>query len=477
MIAFHDKIKTTSSVPAGTDFPPLLWSDSGSRKARSPNPILHFACCNGASLVRIQAKESQTVDFSKIPNLFSNEAILRMTLSTTKSPFVTLAHITILAALFLFSGTVCIMAQSNSKDAPDVLVLSNGDTLHGKLVDEVGGTITFHTDAFGDVAVSWDKIKELHAAGNFTVLDKNVKRGSKRHKAEVPAGAIDVADGNVTVHSTNPPPPIPVKNAEYIVDAQTLDKQLNHEPNLLSGWNGAATAGATLVQATQNQYTVSGALGLVRAVPTVTWLNPRNRTSFGLSGSYGKITQPAYTSNGVVVAPVVTKSAIFHLEGERDQYVSQHFFALAQTAFDHNFAQNLQLQQIYGGGMGWTIFSTPRHSADLKATLQYEKQQFISSPDSGNQNLIGSTFSANYLLKTRLFSYAQSLGFIPAYNAPRDYSATETDTIAFPAYKNLAFSLGTIDSYLNDSPVSVPPTKRNSFQFTMGLTYAIKSKY
>jgi hypothetical protein len=34
-----------------------------------------------------------------------------------------------------------------------------------------------------------------------------------------------------------------------------------------------------------------------------------------------------------------------------------------------------------------------------------------------------------------------------------------------------------MDSYLNDPPVSLPPTKRNSFQFTMGLTYAIKSKY
>ena len=47
----------------------------------------------------------------------------------------------------------------------------------------------------------------------------------------------------------------------------------------------------------------------------------------------------------------------------------------------------------------------------------------------------------------------------------------------FPAYKNLSFSVGTLDSFLNDPPVSLPPTKTNSFQFTMGLTYAIKSKY
>jgi hypothetical protein len=39
-----------------------------------------------------------------------------------------------------------------------------------------------------------------------------------------------------------------------------------------------------------------------------------------------------------------------------------------------------------------------------------------------------------------------------------------------------------MDSYLNDPPVQAPPltqppTKRNSFQFTMGLTYAFKSTY
>ena len=77
------------------------------------------------------------------------------------------------------------------------------------------------------------------------------------------------------------------------MDSATLDKQLNHEPGFFTGWNGAATAGATLVSATQNQYTVSGSVGLVRVVPTVPWLDPRNRTSADFSGSFGKITQPA----------------------------------------------------------------------------------------------------------------------------------------------------------------------------------------
>jgi hypothetical protein len=234
----------------------------------------------------------------------------------------------------------------------------------------------------------------------------------------------------------------------------------------------------SIVTATQNQYTFSGGVGLVRVVPTVSWLATRNRTSIDFTGSFGKITQPAYTDplTGTVVPAVVTKSAIYHADAERDQYFSPRLFALAQTAFDHNYGQDLDLQQIYGGGVGWTFLKRPHDEADLKGTIQYAKQQFISG-SLANQNLIGSTISLAYVLHQKLVTYTQELAYIPAFNNPHAYSANETNTLAFPAYRSFSFSLGTLDSYLNNPPDSLPPTKRNSFQFTMGLTYAMKSRY
>ena len=347
-------------------------------------------------------------------------------------------------------------------------MLSNGDTLHGKLVKVGGGKLTFHTDSLGDVDITWDHIKEVHAAEQFGVLQKGVKLSHKNAITQIPTGSIDVADHVVTIHEESAPATVPVSNTAYVVDAATLQKQIHGEPSFFKAWNGAATAGATLVQATQNQYTVSGALSLVRLVPTVNWLDPRNRTMADLVGSYGKITQPGVPT---------TKSAIYHIDAERDQYFSPRMYVLAQTAFDHNFAQNLQLQQIYGGGVGWTMFSTPRQEGDVKGTVQYERQQFIAGTTGTTEDLIGSTFAFSYILHTKPFTYTQELAYVPAYNVPRAYSANETNTLAFMAYKNFGFSIGTIDSYLNNPPSTVPPTKRNSFQFTMGLTYAIKSKY
>jgi hypothetical protein len=374
--------------------------------------------------------------------------------------------------------------------APDVLILSNGDTLHGKFVSETGGKVTFHNDPLGDVNLSWDKIKELHVAGKFGVINQPIATRGKKGVVQFPVGTFDVADQKLTVRPENAPAPasIPVAKAQFIMDSATLDKQINHEPGFFAGWNGAATAGATLVSATNNQYTFTGAVNLVRTMPTAAWLDPRNKTLFAFNESYGKITQPAYSypatppaTGYIPVAAVVTKLSITHFGAERDEYFSPRVYVLAQAAFDHNYSQDLQLQQVYGGGLGWTVVKSPKQELDLKGTVQYEKQQFIPNTGSVSQNLIGSTFAANYILHLKLLTYTQTLSFIPAYNQFSAYSATETDTVAFPTYKNFSFSVGTLDSYLNDAPFvgtsSTPPTKPNSFQFTMGLTYAIKSKY
>jgi hypothetical protein len=378
------------------------------------------------------------------------------------------------------AGTDAAAAKDAKKAPPDVITFTNGDQLSGTFVREVGGTVTFHSDIVGDINVTWDKIKELHTESKLAILDKSVT--PERHKLppNVPQGTISVADNMITVHPDNGVliEPMPVKSAQYIVDQATLTKELIGKPGFFEGWNGAATAGATIVEATQKQYTFNGAVTLARVVPTVTWLNPSNRTTIDFTGSYGKITQPAYVSEGVFYPATDTKSAIYHADAERDEYFSPRVYALAQTSFDHNYSQGLDLQQIYGGGIGWTILKQPKQELDVKATIQYEKQTFINATDGVNQNLIGSTFAGVYLLHMpRGIVFNQQVAYIPAYNNFNAYSATETDTVAFPMYKKLSFSVGTIDSYLNNPPPAVPPTQRNSFQFTFGATYLFKSTY
>lgn len=373
------------------------------------------------------------------------------------------------------------MFAADDKAAPDVIVFTNGDQLSGKFVSAIGDTVNFHSDVLGDISVEWSKIKELRTGQKVAVIEKNVQIKDHQIPANLPIGTVSVADQQITVQSaTNATiSPIPLKNAQYIIDETTLHKQMVGHPSFTQAWNGAATFGLTLVQATQNQYSFTGGVALARVVPTVSWLDPRNRTTLNYAQSYGKITDPSYTdANGNFVPSSFTKSSIFHADAERDQYVSPRFYFLGQVAFDHNYSQSLDLQQIYGGGIGYTIVKTPIQELDVKATVQYERQAFFNTTTDQNQNLIGSTFGGYYTLHLpKSIVFTQQLLYIPAWNNTRAYSFAENDAVVFPAYKNLGFQLGTLDTYLNNVPLTLPPTKRNSFQFTAGVTYAFKSAY
>ena len=50
-----------------------------------------------------------------------------------------------------------------AKPAPDVIVFTNGDQLTGTLERATGDSFVFKSDVVGEVTVSADKIKELHA--------------------------------------------------------------------------------------------------------------------------------------------------------------------------------------------------------------------------------------------------------------------------------------------------------------------------
>lgn len=412
--------------------------------------------------------------FCPFPALFRLPRDLRRVLSAALLFFLTASS---------YAGahaTAAAGKKSEAKSAPDILVFVNGDRLSGKLVRAVGSDVVFHSDIVGDLTVKWDKIKELHTQTRLAVLEGSVFSWHRQLSDGIPEGTLSVANQLITVHPISGPAiaPIPLKRAPYIVDETTLKKQIAGHPGIFAGWNGALTAGATIVQASEDQYTFTGSVSLSRSTPTVTWLDTQTRSSLDFSGSFGKIIQPAYSSDGVMTPASASKSSIYHADAERDGYFSPRFYVLAQTTFDHNFAQDLDLQQIYGGGIGWTAIKSPTEELDLKSTLQYEGQTFIAATADEDQNLIGSTLNGSWAAKLPYkVQFKQQVSWIPAYNNPYAYSAGETDSLTMPFLKKVAFSIGSNDSYLNDPPPASPPTRRNSLEFTTGLSYAVKSKY
>ncbi|HLJ15737.1 MAG TPA: DUF481 domain-containing protein [Bryobacteraceae bacterium] len=365
-----------------------------------------------------------------------------------------------------FSAVSGLLAQekSGAKPEPDVLIFMDGEKLIGHLESSTGSTVKFKSDMAGEVTVAWKKVKELHTSEKFAVIPKNVKLRRKGETPNIPQGTVTATNQKVEVSPAagQPSRTVPLGDTAYIVDEPSFQNAMEYSPNLFEDWRGAITAGASLVEATQNSRTFTGALNLVRAIPSENWLNPRNRTAVDLTVSYGEVTQPN--------TPALLTS-IYHADAERDEYFTgSPVFAFLEAAFDHNYSQGLDLEQMYGGGIGWTVIKNAAEVLDLKGSMTYINQQFATSAE--NQSLIGSVFSEHYNRKLRRsMVFDEQLSVAPAWNNTNAYSATGGATLAMPVFKRLSLSFATLDTFLNNPS---PGFKKNSFQTTLGVTYTLQ---
>lgn len=365
--------------------------------------------------------------------------------------------------------------EKSATSTPDVIVFNNGDQLTGKFERGVGDSILFKSDAVGEVTIPMSKVKELKSSSNFVVLRKD----EKVTRTPKPAEAITVENGSVT--QTTPSgnaETIPSKNVGYIIDGTTYDKELNGHPGFFRGWDGAVTGGATVLQSTSYGQTYTAALNLFRDIPSVAYLPPRTRTTFNLLETYGKLTQPV-VPNPTNLPVSAAKTSIFHTDFEHDKYLSPRFYILGGLSYDHNFAQGLNFQQIYGVGAGYTVLKSAVQQFDVKADIHYEQQKYIQPvqpappaaqlPLTPDQNLIGSTFGEAY--KRALpgkIQLTHSGTYIQSWNNTNAWSAIGSLGLALPVYHRFSLSVNLLDNYLNNPAFGY---NKNSLQFVTGVTY------
>ncbi len=379
-----------------------------------------------------------------------------------------------LLVLSLISGallqlTVTGWAQgSAAKPAPDVIVFTNGDQLTGTLERATGDSFVFKSDVVGEVTVSADKIKELHAGGKFVAL----KKGEKITRTSKQPGTVTYSDNALTMAATTSSAVevVPVKDLAFLIDSVAYDKEVTSNPGIWYGWHGSLAGGITLVESTQNGQTYNAAVNLVRLIPSVSFLPPRTRSTINVLETYGKITQPVIPQTVPPSPDTVAKTNIFHADAEHDKYFTARVYGLVGLSFDHNYAQGLNLQQIYGAGLGWTVVQTPVQEFDVKADVHYERQNF--QPPTLSTNLVGSSFTELYRrnLPAKII-FTESGTFIPAWNDFSAYSAIFAAGLQLPTYKRFSLNINVLDNYLNQPAVGY---KSNSLQFVTGVLYTLK---
>lgn len=365
--------------------------------------------------------------------------------------------------VFLVIGQMAV-AQTpapTGKSDPDVLIFVDGERLIGHLEKSVGDSVTFKSDMAGEVTVEWSKVKEIHSAQKFAVVKKNTKL-RWRQKMDIPQGTIAVADQKIAVGTAQAPAPetIPLSDVGEVIDEETFENAVLRRPGLFEDWKGSATLGISLVNGTQSSQSYTSAISLERTLPTETWMDPSSRTILNFNSAYGQLTQPA--------TPLV-KTSLYNGSAERDEYFRPRVYGFASASFDHDYSQGLDLQQTYGGGVGWTALKRSNGELDLKGELTFVNQQFFAA--ASNEKLLGSIFSESYSRTFRKkIVFREQISLNPAWTYLHAYTGNGNINLTVPVMKRMGVTVSTADQYLNDPS---PGFKKNSYQFSTGLTYTI----
>ena len=370
------------------------------------------------------------------------------------------------AVIFLgvvFSGPAGLRAQGTAKAEPDTVVYADGEKLVGHFEGLIGGAAKFKSDTVGEITIDLSKLQELHSSQRFAVIRKGVKLAKGETDGQILRGTISIVNQSVQIDPGNglPTQTLPVGEVGDIIDEAAFLKAFQ-KASFFHDWKGSIAAGASLVEATQNSVSVNTAVNLIRVKPPAdeTWLPPTNRTLVDFSDAYGTVRQPN--------TPTV-ETSIFHAGAERDEYFSSTVYAFGLVSFDHNFSQGLDLQQTYGGGVGWTVIKDAKQTLDLKGSVNYERQTFQVASE--GHSLANSIFAEEY---TRTFvhgiAFKEQLSASPAWTDFVAYSTYASVGVVIPVYKRFGFNVNAIDSFLNDPP---PAFKKNSVQVTTGITYTL----
>jgi Protein of unknown function, DUF481 len=373
-------------------------------------------------------------------------------------------------------------ATKKEPEIKEELILKNGDRLTGQLLNSTGTEIKFKSDLAGEVTVKWENVKELKSGREFAVVPKDVR--DARDSALVPQGTIKIGEKAILVsplpevkpeHAAAPVGEVAKPGAAKtvapaakeiltpqiadVVDDATYQKEIHKKIGFKSGWDGHITTGTSMIYSTQNSYLFQVDTALKRSVPTVSWLDPKLRTTINFTLSAGKTTQPGTET---------TITNIYHVDAERDEYFSKKGYYLQAFSLDHNFSQGLILQQNYGFGIGATLFKKKESEFDVTADLHYESQQFnaTANVEQLSLHLIGDTLTEKYTRTWGKVHFDEKLLADIAWNNASAFSASGTSSVRMDIYKKLAFSVSTIDNFLNNPQVGY---KKNSFQITTGF--------
>lgn len=328
----------------------------------------------------------------------------------------------------------------------DQVILKNGDRVTGEVLSKTGETLTLKSQHFGTISVKWEEVREIATDEPVTV----VLSGGDSVKAPVATKDSQV------IFDTPDRREQPVPLAE-VVTLRGPSEQAAYERLLDANWGelwtGTISFGISGTQGNAETRTLTTGFGATRVTRT-------DKTTL-----YMNAINAAALVDGVEAATaraIRGGLAYSHNVGDR-------LFMNGFNDYEFDRFQNLDLRTVFGGGLGYTVWTGERGRFDLQGGGAWNRERFAAhTPDEAfTRHSAEAYFGDDLTYKlTSVTALTQSMRFFPnisnsgAYRANFDLAATTR------LFKWLNWNISVSDRYLSNP---IPGRRKNDFLYTTGI--------
>ncbi len=237
----------------------------------------------------------------------------------------------------------------------DTIHLINGDKISGEIISTEEDEITIATEYAGDIKVKWDSIANFESSQVVTVELKD--------KSRVKGIALPSQPGQLTLRSDQFVNPVTI-DVNQIAAVNPPD--LDHIP--LNGH--VSIAGMKQTGNTKNQ--------TFHADAEIVALGPNNRTTIGVEYNQGasKVKNP---DTGQTEGGENTNNGRAYLS--YDHFITEKWYAYANTDFSRNKFQDLNFRAFAGGGLGYQFWDDAKKYLSFEAGPGYIYEDFSIAED------------------------------------------------------------------------------------------------
>jgi putative salt-induced outer membrane protein YdiY len=344
--------------------------------------------------------------------------------------------------LAIFAGALAMASVTTA----DTVALKNGDRLTGTVQVSDGKDVTLKTDFAGEIKIQWSAVLELKTDKPIYVVTPDKKTVS---------GTVTTDGSNLIVHTANSGT-VQVPLAQVTVvrssDVETAYEKSLH-PSLLEAWKGGASLGFAIAR------------GNSETTNLTTGFTADRKTSNDEITLYES---SLYSTNDLPGGGVIANSILGGAKYDRN--FTKRLFVFVSADYAHDALQDLNLRQIYSGGLGVHLISTPSTTLDALAGVNYTRETYGggTTAPSVDRNLAGVTLGENFMHKFgKSTTFTEVFYFYPDLSNTGEYRFALDAAAVTKINKWFGWQSSLTDRYVTNPPIV--GTKSNDIIFSTGI--------